>query len=230
MNYPQTQKLCAWSGLAALGIFFAALLIAQFLPIPSPALTQEQVVAMYQGNTTGIRIGMLMILICSVLFVPFVGVISIHLRRIEGGTPIMAYIQLSAGTVGILIFNIPAVIWLAASFRMERAPELIYLINDLGWILLVIDWPPFAVQFVAIAIAILHDKSATPIFPRWLGFFHLWVAVLSVPGSLIPFFKTGPFAWNGVFGFWLPAVAFGVWVLVLTVMLLKAIEQQDQHK
>ena len=81
-------------------------------------------------------------------------------------------------------------------------------------------------QNIAIGAAIVGDKSANPIFPRWVGFFNFWVAILFIPGALIPFFKSGPFAWNGLFSFWIPATVFGVWFIVMLTMLLKAIDRQ----
>lgn len=159
----------------------------------------------------------------------FIAIISIHIRRIEGANPLLAYTQLSAGTLGVLVFNIPAVLFLVASFRPDRSPELTYLINDLGWMLLVIDWPPFVVQNIAVAVAILGDKSPQPIFPRWLGFFELWSALLYTGPTLLPFFKTGPFAWNGLFSFWVPAAAFGVWSVVMLVAILRAIKSQERE-
>ena len=62
--------------------------------------------------------------------------------------------------------------------------------------------------------------------PRWLAYFNLWVAFLFVPGGLILFFKTGPFAWNGVFTFWLPLSIFSLWFIVMFVALRKSIANQ----
>ena len=45
--------------------------------------------------------------------------------------------------------------------------------------------------------------------------------------SVIPFFKIGPFAWNGLVGFWIPATVFGLWMLVMWWVTLKAIDKDD---
>jgi len=45
---------------------------------------------------------------------------------------------------------------------------------------------------------------------------------------MIIFFKTGPFAWTGIIGFWIPAAVFGVWYIVMTVYLLRAIRDEAE--
>lgn len=116
----KTQKFCAWSGLVGVLLFFSAFGFARFIPPPGPWLTQEQVVAMYMDNTSGIRTGMVLMMISSMFISPFVAVISQHLRRMEGVNRLMTYTQLSSGSVGILFFNIPAVLFLITAFRPDR--------------------------------------------------------------------------------------------------------------
>ena len=222
----KTQKFCAWSGLVGVLLFFSAFGFARFIPPPGPWLTQEQVVAMYMDNTSGIRTGMVLMMISSMFISPFVAVISQHLRRMEGVNRLMTYTQLSSGSVGILFFNIPAVLFLITAFRPDRSPELTYLMNDASWIVTVMVWPPAFMQNLSIGVAILQDKSAKPIFPRWLGFFQFWVCLLFIPGSFVPFFKSGPFAWNGLLSFWVAGIAFTLWFVVMLTMLLKAINRE----
>ena len=226
MLQTNTQKLCAWSGFVGVMLFFTAFIFAGFIPPPGPYLTQDQVVAMYQANATGIRTGMVFMMISGMFISPMVAVISVQLKRIEGATPLMTYTQLSSGSVGILFFVIPAVIFLITAYRLDRPPELTYLMNDFAWIITVMVWPPAFMQNVATGVAILKDKSANPIFPRWLGYFQFWVALLFVPGSLVPFFKSGPFAWNGLLSFWIPGIVFSLWYIVMPIMLTKAINRQ----
>ena len=206
-----------------LGFWF----FAGFMPPHLPMASATEIAAIYQQNTTGIRVGMILQLISGALVAPFVAVISIQMRRIEGTSPVLAYTQLSAGTAGILLFIISAMIWTTAAYRPERPPELVQLLNDLGWLFFVMPFVMAFVQNFAIGFAILADKRAQPVFPRWVGFLNLWVAILFVPGGLVTFFKTGPFAWNGLLAFWLPLSVFGIWFGVMYVTLVRAIRQQE---
>jgi hypothetical protein len=92
--------------------------------------------------------------------------------------------------------------------------------------MLILPWPPIVGPLVAIALATFADRRPRPVFPRWVGYYNLWMAFLLLPASLIIFFKKGPFAWNGLLGFWLPAAAFGSWYLVMTVVVLRAIRNE----
>jgi hypothetical protein len=223
------ERLCAWSGSAGITLFFVGFLLAHFIPPPSPSLSQEQVVAQYQQNANGIRSGMVLMMISGMFIMPMVGVISAQLKRIKGITPALTYSQITAGAAGSILFIIPAVLFLVTAYRPDRPPELTFLMNDLCWISAVLPWPPAFIQNIVIAVAIIHDKDPRPIFPRWVAFFNIWVAIGFLPGSLLPFFKRGPLAWNGILVFWLAGSVFFLWFVVMTVMLLKAINRQEQE-
>lgn len=95
-----------------------------------------------------------------------------------------------------------------------------------SYVMLILPWPPIVGQLGALSVAIFSDRRAEPLFPRWFGYFNVWVALLLLPASAIIFFKTGPLAWTGVIGFWIPAAVFGVWYIVMTVILLRAISAE----
>jgi hypothetical protein len=122
------------------------------------------------------RSGHLVIALSGALFAPFVAVISIQMRRIEGASPILTYTQLCSGSIGALFFIIPSILFGVAAYRPDRPPELILLLNDLAWFCAVMPVAAAFVQNVAIAL-------------------------LFAPGGLITFFKSGPFAWNGLLAF-----------------------------
>jgi hypothetical protein len=174
-----------------------------------------------------IRLGLLMAMGSCVFFLPWVAVISVQMQRIEGRYPGLAWVQLVGGGLAMMIILLPMMIWITISFRPERDPNLMLLLNDLAWLIFTMAFAPFVSQGLAIAFAIFSDKSEPPVFPRWAGYYNLWVALLFVPTGLIVFFKSGPFAWNGIIGFWIPVANFGIWFGVMFKLLRDAIAQQE---
>lgn len=225
MNDDVFQKACAWSGIVCVAMFFAAFAFAGFIPPLSPSLSVEEVAAHYREHANGIRIGMSIMLVGSMFYASFTAVISGQMRRIPGISATVVYTQLAAGAFASLTFLMPAIFFLVTSFRPERDPQLTYLFNDLSWIMLVIPWPPFMVQNFAFAYAILKDPRRRPLLPRWLGFLNIWAPISFTPGILLPFFKSGPFAWDGIFVFWIPAFVFIVWFVLTAIELVKAIDR-----
>jgi len=222
-----SQLLGVWCGVGFLVLFgLGWWLLAGYLPPTSPALSANEIAAFYQENTGRIRLGLMITMFSAILVAPWVAVIAVQMKRIEGDYPVLAYTMLVAGAAGIVILFLPAMIWTTAAFRPERDAELIMLLNDFGWLLFVMTFSPFFVQNMAVGLAIFSDKAPVPIFPRWLGYLNIWVAILLVPGGVVTFFKVGPFAWDGILAFWMPLVVFFGWFLVMAVALTKAIKQQ----
>lgn len=220
----KTQIACAASGIGfALFYVLGWWIIGGFVPPHAPLMGAEELAESYLRNTGTIRFGLLLAMIGSGMMIPFSAVIAVQIRRTEGRFPVLAYSELVAGAVGTVILLIPTVLWTAAAFRPERNPELILLLNDFAWLFLIMTFPPFFVLFVSIGLAILSDEREPPLFARWSGYFNIWLAVLAIPGGLITFFKTGPFAWNGLLAFWVPIGVFVAWFFVMFFVLLKAI-------
>lgn len=222
------QKLCAGSGLVFVTLMFGSMLLfTPLVPPPSPAMDAVTVAALYAQHHTSTLIGLSLAMTATFFYVPWVAIISLHMKRMEGVSPVLSTIQAIGGTVVVSIVTIPVMCWVTAAFRVDRAPEIVQVLNDFGWLFLVMTYPVPTVQLLAIGIATLSDKSVDSVFPRWAGYFNLWMGVLFVPGVLIAFFYKGPFAWNGVIGFWIPIAAFILWFLLMTPVLFRAIRQQE---
>lgn len=216
-------RLCIWLGPIAFLIFGIGLIgFARFLPPPAPSMTAVEIAAIYSQNTLGIRLGGITIMLAAGFFVPFFAAISIFMMRMEGRWPIYAWTQAMSATIVVLCFFVGAMLFAVTAFRPDRPDELTRLLNDFAWLLFVAPAPPAVIQTFAIGFAILNDPAR--ILPRWTAFFSFWVAVLFIPGALAILFKAGPFAWNGILAFWLPAVLVGIWSNVIALQMLKAIK------
>lgn len=226
MKSRRSQLVCLWAGLAGIILFFIGYwFMAGLVPPPSPNATAQTIQRFWDHDVTLTRFGLVVTMFAAALTGPWVAVIAVQMKRIEGEHCPYTWTQLGMGMLGVLLFVLPVIVMQAILFRPQRDPNLILLLDDLAWLPFIGIFMPATIQGIAIGLAIFQDKEEK-VFPRWLGYFNLWVAVLFVPDVLIYSFKTGPFAWNGVIGFWLPLTIFGVWFLVMFPYLRRAILTQ----
>jgi len=228
----RSQLICVWCGILCPIFLFTGLWPAMgFIPPLNPAASAAEIAAIFQNNTNGIRLGTIFIMLAGAFYAPFTAVIAAQMRRIEDGpTPVLTYAQLAAGAASCLLFIIPALAWTDAAFRPDRPAEITQAFNDLAWIFVVMPFVLAEVQNICFGAVIISDRRQNPLFPRWLGFFNFWIALSFIPGGLTTFFKTGPFAYNGLLAFWVPAGTFGPWFIVICVYLIKAIRRQDAER
>jgi len=224
------QRAMAWTGPIMLVLWVGAFIgLARFIPPPDPQDSALEVLARYGDGTDALRAGLIVTLFASALLVPFAAVISTQMRRIEGGIGPLSLTQIvSAGLLSIE-FIVPIMVWLTAAYRGfdPESARIIQMLNDMGWLMFVAVISSVIVQIACFGIAILIDDRAEPIFPRWSGYFMLWVCLLLSPTALCVFFKDGPFAWNGLLAFWVPLTAYAAWMLVTFWLLRRAIDQEE---
>lgn len=220
----RTQLMCAWCSPVATVMWLIGFgAIAGFIPPPSPGDSALEVQTMYREDATGIRAGLFVTMMGAALIGPFVASISSQMRRIEGDRhhP-LANTQLGLGMLMVLLFIIPCFLMEAAAFRPDRDPVVTQALHDAGWLPFVGGFMATFIQLIAIGICIFQDQEQR-VYPRWLGYFNFWAALILVPAGFVLFFKSGPFAWNGALAFWLVLVVFCVWFLLMFWMTRKAI-------
>jgi hypothetical protein len=239
------QRFCAWCGVICVLLFFAAFAIAGFIPPLAPHSSAQSIAHFYRSHATRIKLGGCVMLLTGMFYAAFTGVISAQMRRIPGIHPSAVYVQMCAGAFACLTFLVPAMLFIVAAFRPARDPAITQTLNDMGWIFVVMPWPPFMAQNYAFAYAIVTDRvesagadssagsagaepaDSRPLFPRWLGYLNFWCPLIYSPAILLPFFKVGPFDWRGIFVFWIPGTIFTIQFIANTVMLLRAIDREE---
>jgi hypothetical protein len=226
---PKAQLWCAWSIIPFVVFYLIGFAgIAGFVPPPSPMMPAAGMAAFYAQHLIGIRAGMLLGLFASGLMFVWPAAVSVQMARIEKGPLfILSIMQYVSASVLCTFFILCSVIWSLAAFRTDVDPAMTRMLNDAGWLLFVLGIPEYLAQLISIAVVGLMDKRPNPFLPRWACFATLWVAFIGDGGGLACFFKSGPFAWTGIIGFYIPITLFVLWlVFLLLPFLVTAIKRQ----
>lgn len=226
-------KRIQYAGLLCLPAQFLFVIVglfasAGFLPPPLPSASAEQTAAMFQQHSVPIILGMALMVVASACFIPFFAVVADQMRRMRGAPRSLAYAQLISGCLTVVLVIIPVMMWVAAAFRPERSIELTQTINDAAWLLFTMPFGPAVVQAVSLGLAILADEGQGEerVLPRWMAYLCFWLGFMVIPAGLIGFFKSGPFAWNGILSFWLPIFALAIAFTPIIIGLFRAINRQ----
>lgn len=222
------QYACASSGILALIVFLIALASAGFIPPLSPNLTAEQTTKHYQDHLAGVRVAVIFMMLCAMLYLPFTAAISGQIKRIPNLHSSVHSLQLAAGAVGSVAFLIPPMILAVIGYRLERDPEITQALSDLFFIIVMLPWPSFLVQELAFAYAVLIDDREQPIFPKYIALVNIVAPILFLPATAMHFTKTGPVAWNGGISFWMPAFVFGGLMIIDSLCLMRCVALESR--
>jgi hypothetical protein len=120
--------------------------------------------------------------------------------------------------------------WATAAYRADEiAPDITRAFSDFGWFGFVYQFPAFTLFWVILGIAILQDRSAPPVFPRWLGWLTTSVGLSFAFGGLMGLAKTGPIARNGALAYWFVLIIFCLWDILISVYTLRVIGAEEKR-
>jgi hypothetical protein len=220
----RTQRICIWAGPVALLLFaIGYLVVAGLVPPISPGHNAAQVAARYAADHDRLRAGLTIAIFTSPLLFAWVAVLHTQLKTVEGDEAPLATTVLLTGSMLVLFLFFPLMVLADAAFRTGNPPEITKAINDLGWLLFIAPAGPAVLLAVTMGAAMLSDQSPRPAFPRPVGYFNILMGMSFTGASLCFLFESGPFAWNGLFPFWIPLVDFGLWVGVNTWAMLQVV-------
>jgi hypothetical protein len=219
------HKFCAWSGTLSLALMVVGFVVlAGFIPARSPSQSAQQTAQFLLENRDMIEWGLIVAMFAAPLLMLFAASMSIHMRRIEGRYPALAMAELGLGAILVLEFIYLIFFWQTATYRTDRAPELIQLLDDMGWIPFVGLTSTIVLQVTVFGVAILLDRRERPVFPRWLGYYNLWVALMFLPGTFNVFYQSGPLSRNGIIAWYIPLTVFATWLVITSFYLSRAVD------
>lgn len=225
----RSQIAIVWWALIFTTIYGLALgFLLHMIGPPSATLTADQVAAFYRDNNTSIRVGATITSWTGMFMAPLWCVIAAQIWRQEKGrTPIWTIMAGVNGPMMGLFLALPPIFWGVAAFTPTRDPEITATIHELGLLTLTTTDQVYIFNYVAVVVIALAPRvSPYSPFPRWYGYFSAFWALAFEVGAFAFNFRSGPFSWNGLIVFWMPLTGFGLWILVTSVLLLKALKQQ----
>ncbi len=225
------QRALIWWTIAFTVIFALAwALLIKMLPLPPATETADQVAAFYRANAESIRIGAMICAWTGAFPLALATVIAIQVARLEKGTPVLGILCFAGGIMMSMFFVLPPLLWGVAAFNPGRAPDVTALMHEFANLMLVTTDQYFIFQMIPITwISLRQTQDALSPFPRWYGYFNIWIVLMFELGAIAFIPKTGPFAWNGLFTFWSPLSLFGVWIGTTSWLLLRALRRQEAH-
>jgi hypothetical protein len=222
------ERIIYWTWVPLLGIWLAAfVLFPGFVAPVSPRASAAEVVEFYRQDLSRVRYSMILFNWFGVALIPILLLIAERMRGMAHRTPVLRYCVIGVAGGAPIAFLTSTVFWLVAAFRPSRSPDLTLLTNDLAWITFTCGVPFLIALYLFLALAIAWDDQPHPVFPRWVAWFNLAIALVTVPAAFAGLAKSGVFAWDGVVSFWVKNVAIAVWIVVMAWALRAAMARDD---
>lgn len=225
-------RMCAWAGpVFLIGYLLTWGIMGFNVPPFEPGIGINDLYAHYVNNSTRIRLAFVL----SVFFMPFYFVFSSAVSRVmqhvEGSGGTLSIVEQMGGATTTVVGMVAGVSWMAAAFHVEeRTPEIVRAMHEFGWLFFDTTYMVTSLQMLALGIAFLMDRRSVPLIPRWLCWYTFAVVAAFLPLTLLPFFYHGPFAWSGLFCYWISLGTWFFWVLFLCYYLFKAINRLEQEE
>jgi hypothetical protein len=228
---PLAMRICLWAGaVLVFNLILSQHIIIGFVPPPSPELSADQLADIFRDRKDRITLGCIIQCITWSLYGLWATPIVLLIRKTERTWPLFTYASLIHLGCCMVFFILVPMTWAVIAFRAhELPPFVIQIMNDWVWFDWLYTWPPYSVWMFILSGAMLLDRNEPTIFPRWLGYFNMWCGILIVPACTIGLFTSGPFAYDGLISFWLAAIVFFGWMIVMTYMTFRAIAALERR-
>jgi len=144
------------------------------------------------------------------------------MRRVEGGDGVLSYIQLFGGALTTVVMSVAGGFWLAAAMRPETDPKIIQMLYDVGWLEGDLFNGISILQNLTFFFLFYKDHRPVRLIPKWALWFGFFLSMSYFLEILIVFFRSGPFAWNGLINFGVGFCTPFLWMIVMTFYLQRA--------
>lgn len=211
-------RVCVWTGYAFMTVFIIFWGLMGFnLPPLAGDMPAAEMAQIYRDNANMVRFGMVMSMTFAVCYATLALVTGRVMAKMVGKDSLLVDLQVWGGGLTVVPILISTSGWLTAVYRPEALSDgTIQLLYDWSWILIDLAYSVTTVQMFALGAAIIQDKRDKPLMPKWFAWYGIWVGAMFIAECLMPFFKGGAFARQGILNFWIEFLIWFFWVYVLT--------------
>ncbi len=220
-------KFCAWNGMIFMGIFIIFWgYLGHNLPPYGGDLEASVIAAYFRENANMVRLGMVISMTFAVSYAVWGIAIGKVMDHVLGRGHLFTDLQVWGAGLTVCPILVSSSFWLAGAYRPEALPdETLQLLYDAAWLLIDLGYSVTSVQMLALGFGCLLDKRAVPLFPKWVCWYSIWVGIMFTAECLMPFFKSGPFARQGILNFWIEFMIFFVYAPIITWYVIKGINR-----
>jgi hypothetical protein len=207
--------LVAWIGIAH---FWA--------PAPADMPPAEMAKFFTVTHRGGILLGCSIFLVACCFLAVWAAQCAVMTRAIEGAAPLWSVVQLIGGASIAIVVILDCSFWISAAYRPAANPDIVVAMNDAAWMGFLLGWPLLSMEMIANAMLSLGDERDNPLFPHWLSKASIVGAILLCTAGGPAFTQSGPFAYHGLLGFYVPMLIWGSWMLSHTWYMREEILRQ----
>lgn len=142
-------------------------------------------------------------------------------------SPVLKYSFLIGQSIGGIVGALyPIICFGLGGFRPGYDPEIYRMLYDMAYLGYIGSLGCFCLPWMTLALCIILDKNR--ILPRWLGYYTAWQYVTELFAASVWIAHTGPFAWNGLLGFYFNMLIYVPWQIIIFFQIYKAIKNQPE--
>lgn len=224
-----SQKMGLWCVAAFVALTVVGWLgIGQFItPFPADGGAEATKLWYTETHRMGIIVGCSLFYIACGFLVPASIQFGVMLSKIEGRFPLWSITTAVSGIFISLIVFLNSCAWIAAAYRPEAGADVIQAWTDWSWFAFLLGWVYLTLEMLASAVVEFGDQREQPMIPRWFTWLTLVGAVSLVTAAGPAFFKSGPFAYHGLLGFYMPVFIWGVYLVGTGYFMYRELQREE---
>lgn len=221
----RVQRFCALSGVPFFVLGFVGWLVLGPGPPPFNISGQQTVDFFVSHGVTKYLIGLTLFEIAFLLNLFWTLQLGVMLWRLEGRSGIITLVATGSALTIPVIMLLDTSFWAAAVYRAGSGgnPDVVQGLNDTAWFGAIFFWPVLLSFWPLVGYLIRATQGQPGALPSWIA----WMGYALTPTQVLwlggVFTKSGPFAMNGLLGYWVPLAAWGIDCLVLSVAMYRAL-------